>query len=69
MQEFDAGQLRTLRRRCRLKQDDVAKALHVTSATISNMENGKVKTPADVLAILADLYGVKPGDFFIERLN
>lgn len=69
MKIFDSGMLRIARRRCHLKQADVARVLHVTPQTIGNMENGKVKTSTEDLAVLADLYKVNLADFFKERLH
>lgn len=69
MKRFDPGQLRIKRRRCGLLQSDVAKVLHVTSANVSNMENGRIRTSAEDLIALANLYGAKVEDFFVERLE
>lgn len=69
MREFDYGQLRLLRRARKLKQADVAKVLCVTAATVSNMENGKVKVPAEDIMTLANFYEVDVGTFFKERLS
>ena len=69
MKRFDPGQLRIKRRRCGLLQSDVAKVLHVTSANVSNMENGRIRTSAEDLSALANLYGAKVEDFFVERLE
>ena len=66
---FDYGRLRECRRVLRLKQKDVAAVLHCTAATVSNMENGKVRVPADDLAVLAELYKTKINEFYVERLN
>lgn len=68
MKVFDYGQLRFARRRQHLKQEDAAHALHVTPATVSNMENGKVKTSAEDLAVLSDLYRTDINEFFPERI-
>ena len=69
MKQFDPGQLRIKRRRCGLLQSEVAKVLHVTSANVSNMENGRIRTSAEDLIALANLYGAKVEDFFVERLE
>lgn len=69
MKRFDPGQLRIKRRRCGLLQSEVAKVLHVTSANVSNMENGRIRTSAEDLIALANLYGAKVEDFFVERLE
>lgn len=69
MQVFDPGQLRAARRKCMMKQAEVAKVLHVSSASVANIENGRVRASAEDVAVLADLYGMKVGDFFVESLE
>lgn len=69
MKQFDPGQLRIKRRKCGLLQSEVAEVLHVTSANVSNMENGRIRTSAEDLIALANLYGTKVEDFFVERLE
>ena len=69
MKVFDFGQLRMARRRCHLKEEEVAHVLHVTRPTISNMENGTVKVAAEDLAVLANLFGMQVEDFYIERIG
>lgn len=67
--EYDCGQLRLARRAKKMKQQDVADILHVSASCIANMENGRVRTSAEDLAILADAYGVDVTVFFKERGN
>lgn len=69
MKEFDCGQMRLARRARKMKQQDAADILHVSAASIANMENGRVRTSAKDLAILADAYGVDIAVFFKERGN
>lgn len=69
MKVFDSGMLRVARRQCHMKQVDVAKVLSVTPQTIGNMENSKVRTTAEDLAVLADLYQMDIRDFYKERLD
>ena len=69
MKEYDCGQLRLARRARRMKQQDAADILHVSASCIANMENGRVRTSAEDLAILADAYGVDVAVFFKERGN
>lgn len=69
MKIFDYGQLRLARRKHHMKQEDVARILHVTRSTISNMENGTVKIAAKDLAILAELFGMSVESFYIERIG
>ena len=52
---FDYGKLREVRRALHLKQSDTAAVMKCTAATISNIENGKVKIPAADLAVNAIL--------------
>lgn len=65
---YDAGQLRLYRRARGLSLKDVANRLQLSASMISDMENSKVRTPADVLIQLANLYQVDAGKFFIEKL-
>lgn len=66
---FDYGKLREARRALHLKQSDVAHVLNCTAATISNIENGKVKIPAVDLAVLAGFYKKNISEFYVERLD
>lgn len=69
MKEFDCGQMRLARRARKMKQQDAADILHVSAASIANMENGRVRTSAEDLALLADAYDVDVAVFFKERGN
>lgn len=65
---FDSGQLRQFRRARGFSLRDVANRLHLSASTIGDMENAKIRTPADVLIQLANLYQVDAGRFFVEKL-
>lgn len=70
MKAFDFGKLRWLRRKQHLKQADVAKMMHCTSASISKAELGITRVDANDLARLADIYGVRDmNTFFVERIK
>ena len=67
MRIYDAGQLRRFRRARGFSLRDVANRLHLSASTIGDMENAKIRTPADVLIQLANLYQVDAGRFFVEK--
>lgn len=48
--------IRDLREDHDLKQEDLAKILHISQRTYSHYENGTRKLPLDVLIALADYY-------------
>ncbi len=66
---FDYGALRTVRRALHFKQSDAAAVMKCTAATISNIENGKVKISAVDLATLAGFYQRDIDEFYVERLD
>ena len=53
-----ADNLRALRARKRLSQEEVARAIGVNPGTISNYENAEVNISYENAWALADLYGV-----------
>lgn len=65
---YDAGQLRLFRRARGLSLKDVANRLQLSASTIGDMENSKIRTSADVLIQLANLYQVDASRFFVEKL-
>lgn len=65
---YDAGQLRLFRRNRGLSLREVAGYLHLSASTVCAMENAKIRTPADILMELANLYQVDAGRFFVEKL-
>jgi len=50
--------LKELRTDTRYKQNDIAKALHITRQTYSHYENGIRKIPSEMLIDLADFYNI-----------
>lgn len=56
--------VRKAREAAGLVQDDIARALEVTRATVSNIERGKHRLHAHHLVTIAALLGVNPGDLF-----
>ncbi len=67
--EFDPGKLRTERRRCKLRQKDVASALNISPATVCGWENGNIRVSGETLAKLAEIYGTDLLWFFSTRLK
>lgn len=63
MRSFDWGYLKVLRRQNKLKQQEAAYLFNVvtgrniTTATLSNWENGRTEIPASSLAALSSIYG------------
>lgn len=49
-----------------LRQQDLAKALNVAPATLSNKLTGKIRFSADELSTMADLFGVST-DYLLGR--
>ncbi len=66
---FDAGMLRQCRKKLKLKQSDVAKAVCKATGCISRQENGDMRVSADDLAAYANLYGVGINVFYKEKLS
>lgn len=66
---FDFGQLRTVRRAKKMHQADVATIIHCTPSVISNIELGRTKVTAEMLALLCTLYNVNISKFFIEGIK
>ena len=60
--------IRNLREDKDLTQRDIATLLHCSQACYSNYENGHRDIPTEVLAALADFYGVSV-DYLIGRTN
>lgn len=57
-------QLKARRRRLKLKQADLARALQVSIQQIHKYETAKSSLPADKLPALSQVLGVEPGHFF-----
>ena len=66
---FDFGQLRTVRRAKKLHQADIAANIHCAPSTISNIETGRAKITAEMLALLCSIYGVDINTFFVKGMN
>lgn len=58
--------IETSRIKMNLKQEDIAKAMGVTQATVSMWENGKASPSASKLMKLANLLGCKVEDLLRE---
>ena len=58
--------LRQLREKHKLTQADIAKILHMSRASYSNIETGRKKPSAETLAILSNIYNL---DLFQYALN
>ena len=64
---FDANRLRELRKKNRLKQEDVARMLGCSTSMISRWELGSTPITADKLARLIEIYHDENiADFFIQ---
>lgn len=62
----------TLRTNCGLKQEELAKRIGVSKATISNYENGVTKPAFSKLPRIADALGVEVSDLFdgtVQKMN
>ena len=67
---FDANRLRELRKKNRLKQEDVARMLGCAPSMISRWELGSTPITADKLARLIAIYhDENVADFFIQTLK
>lgn len=60
--------IRNLREDQDLTQQDIAQMLHCSQVCYSNYETGKRDVPVEVLAALADFYGVSV-DYLMGRTN
>src|SRR4029453_1085284 len=58
--------LRQFRQARGWSQDELARRLRVTAATISRYETGDLQIDPDQLPVIAELLGVHPCDFFLE---
>ena len=58
--------LRQLREARGINQEDLARLLGLTRATVSRYENGDQQIRADELPGIADKLGVHPAEFFLE---
>lgn len=65
----DGAKLQRLREERNLTQRQVARAVGVTSATVSNYERGHGKPSGDVLARLMLLYRIAPGETISDALD
>jgi len=61
---LDPAALRRARRAAGLSLHAVAPQVERTASVVARYERGLVDPPASVLAALAGLYGVHPGEFF-----
>ncbi len=61
--------LKELRKIKKLTIDDLAKASGISSATISQLENGKYKPSADAIISLSNVLGVSADYFLLGREN
>lgn len=60
--------IRDLRTDNDLKQETLARHLHVTQATYSEYESGKINLPVEAALLLADFYNVSL-DYLLGRSN
>lgn len=60
--------IRDLRTDNDLKQETLARHLHVTQATYSEYESGKINLPVEAALFLADFYNVSL-DYLLSRSN
>ncbi|NTF17121.1 helix-turn-helix transcriptional regulator [Agrobacterium rubi] len=58
MYVYDGGRLTELRKAAGLKQEDIARILHVSQQSVGRWENGKSEPSLGQLYALADMYGV-----------
>lgn len=66
MNSFLPQKLHQLRKNRRLRQEDVARAIHLVRQTYSGYENGVRTPPPETLILLADFYQV-PVDYLLRE--
>ena len=60
--------LRELRTKHNLTQSDIAKLLHISRPAYSNIELGKAKPTAEMIAILTEIYDTELNRYVINSL-
>lgn len=61
--------IRKFRMLCNLSQQDLAEKVHVTRQTVSKWERGQSVPDADLLAPIAESFGIRTSDLLGERIS